>query len=85
MQTTLRLDDDLYRRAKARAASLGMSLTRFLEEALEEHLEAPASRRREKRLRLPVSTAAGGLVPEFSTLEGAVAAADLAADRQQAG
>jgi hypothetical protein len=85
MQTTLRLDDDLYRRAKARAASLGISLTRFLEEALEGHLEAPAPRRREKRLRLPVSTAAGGLVPEFSTLEDAVVAADLAADRQQAG
>lgn len=34
MQTTLRLDDDLYREAKAEAARSGMTLTRFLEEAL---------------------------------------------------
>jgi predicted transcriptional regulator len=85
MKTTLRLDDELYRRAKARAAARGISLTRFLEEAIEEHLEAPAPQPREKRVRLPVSTAAGGLVPEFSTLEEAVAAADLAADRRQLG
>jgi len=34
MQTTLRLDDKLYREAKAEAARQGMTLTRFLEEAL---------------------------------------------------
>ena len=84
MQTTLRLDDDLYRQAKARAAELGISLTRFLEEAVREHVETPRPRPRDPRLRLPVSTAAGGLVPGFSTLDEAVAAADLAADRRRA-
>lgn len=34
MQTTLRIDDHLYREAKAEAAREGISLTRFLEEAL---------------------------------------------------
>jgi hypothetical protein len=84
MQTTLRLDDELYRQAKARAAELGISLTRFLEEAVREHIETPRPRPRDRRLRLPVSTAAGGLAPGFSTLDEAVAAADLAADWRRA-
>jgi hypothetical protein len=84
MQTTLRLDDEIYRQAKARAAVLGISLTRFLEDAIREHLEAPASRPPKRRaIRLPVSSASGGLAPGFSTLDEAVAAADLAADRRQ--
>ncbi|HEX9942307.1 MAG TPA: ribbon-helix-helix protein, CopG family [Thermoanaerobaculia bacterium] len=84
MQTTLRLDDELYRQAKARAAALGISLTKFLEEAIREHLDAPAPAPRRRRLRLPVSTAADGLAPGFSTLEDAMAAADLADDRLRA-
>lgn len=83
MQTTLRLDDDLYRQAKARAAELGVSLTRFLEDALRARLEStPVPRQRSSRLRLPVSTARGGLAPGFATLEAAVAAADLDRDRR---
>lgn len=39
MQTTLRLDDKLYRRAKATAAEQGVTLTRFIEEALQLRLE----------------------------------------------
>jgi hypothetical protein len=84
MQTTLRLDDELYRQAKAKAATLGISLTRFLEDAIRERLESTASPRRDRRLRLPVSTAAGGLAPGFSTLDEAVTAANLARDRRQA-
>jgi hypothetical protein len=84
MQTTLRLDDDLYRQAKAHAASLGMSLTKFLEEAVRERLQAPVPAPRRRRLRLPVSSAAGGLALGFSTLAEAVADADLAADRLRA-
>lgn len=84
MQTTLRLDDELYRQAKARAAGLGISLTKFLEEAVRERLHAPMPAPRRRRLRLPVSSAAGGLVPGFSTIEDAVAAADLAEDRLRA-
>ncbi len=34
MQTTLRIDDQIYREAKAEAARGGITLTRFLEEAL---------------------------------------------------
>jgi HicB family len=39
MQTTLRLDDNLYRRAKATAAEQGVTLTKFIEEALQLRLE----------------------------------------------
>jgi hypothetical protein len=39
MQTTLRIDDHLYREAKAEAARSGLSLTRFLEEGLRLRLE----------------------------------------------
>jgi len=34
MQTTLRIDDALYREAKAEAVRQGMTLSRFLEQAL---------------------------------------------------
>lgn len=80
MQTTLRLDDELYRQAKVRAAALGMSLTKFLEAAIRDRLAAPPAVTRRRRLRLPVSTATGGLAPGFSTLEAAAATADLACD-----
>jgi hypothetical protein len=84
MQTTLRLNDELYREAKARAAAEGTSLTRFLEDAIRERLQEPVSSPRNRRLTLPVSTAAGGLVPGFSTLKEAVETADLALDGRQA-
>lgn len=34
MQTTLRIDDRIYREAKAEAARRGITLTRYIEEAL---------------------------------------------------
>ncbi len=34
MQTTLRIDDTIYRQAKAEAAREGITLTKFIEEAL---------------------------------------------------
>jgi hypothetical protein len=40
MQTTLRIDDRIYREAKAEAAREGVTLTRFLEEGLRLRLEA---------------------------------------------
>jgi hypothetical protein len=83
MQTTLRLDDELYRQAKARAAAKGTSLTRFLEDAIRDHLQEPEVSPRNRRLRLPVSTATGGLLPEFSTLAEAMNRADLEADLHQ--
>jgi len=36
MQTTLRIDDELHRAAKAEAARQGITLTSFIEEALRE-------------------------------------------------
>ncbi|GBF05965.1 hypothetical protein DAERI_060225 [Deinococcus aerius] len=43
MQTTLRLDDDLHRRAKMEAARRGITLTQLVEEGLRMQLEqAPA-------------------------------------------
>jgi len=38
MQTTLRIDDEIYREAKALAARSGITLTRFIEEALQERI-----------------------------------------------
>jgi Ribbon-helix-helix protein, copG family len=84
MQTTLRLDDDLYRRAKAQAAVRGISVTKLVEEAIREHLAKPPDPPRRRRIRLPVSKVSGGLLPEFRTLEEAVAAADLADDLRRA-
>lgn len=61
MQTTLRIKDDVYRRAKAKAGDLGLSLTRFFEEAVEDRLtrleERPAG-----RIVLPVSSVSGPLL-----------------------
>jgi hypothetical protein len=44
VQTTLRIDDAIYRRAKAEAARRGMTLTLFLEEALREKIEGDRDR-----------------------------------------
>ncbi len=83
MQTTLRLDDGLYRRAKARAAEAGLSLTKYVELALRARLDAPVAKRRGRKP-LPVSSVGGGLRPGFRTLEEAVSASELAADRRRA-
>ena len=38
MQTTLRIDDEIYRAAKAQAATQGETITRFIEQALRERI-----------------------------------------------
>lgn len=38
MQTTLRLNDQIYRDAKAEAARLGVTLTQFIEAALQDRI-----------------------------------------------
>lgn len=43
MQTTLRIDDEVYRQAKAEAARSGVTLTRFIEEALRDRVERSAA------------------------------------------
>lgn len=62
MRTTIRLKDDLLRRAKKRAADEGRTLTSLVEDGLMLILSrAKASRR--KRIELPVSKATGGVLP----------------------
>jgi hypothetical protein len=52
MQTTLRINDALYRQAKVEAARQGLTLTRFIEEALRARIEpsAPATSARQAEI-----------------------------------
>ena len=62
MRTTIRLNDDLLKRAKKRAADEGRTLTSLVEEGLVLILsKAKASRR--QRIELPISKATGGVLP----------------------
>lgn len=54
MRTTIRLDDDLMREAKVRAAEQGITLTQLIDESLRERLSArlrPKHKARPFRLR----------------------------------
>ena len=84
MRMTLCLDDELYRLAKAQAEAQGISVTQLVEAAIRKYLSKPPAAPRRRRIRLPVSTATGGVLPQFRTLEEAVAAADLIDDRLRA-
>jgi hypothetical protein len=53
MQTTLRIDDDLYREAKAEAARQGITLTRFLEDGLRLRLQKGRQAGSAARYRFP--------------------------------
>ena len=61
MRTTIRLRDDLLRRAKRRAAEEGRTLTSIIEDGVTLVLARPPARRR--RVRIPVSKATGGVLP----------------------
>lgn len=62
MRTTIRINDDLLKRAKKRAADEGRTLTSLVEEGLVLMLSRTKAGRR-KRIELPVSKAAGGVLP----------------------
>jgi hypothetical protein len=62
MRTTIRLRDDLLKRARKRAAEEQRTLTSLVEEGVALVLAMPTSRRRE-RVELPVSGAVGGTLP----------------------
>jgi len=62
MRTTVRLRDDLLRRAKKRAAEEGRTLTSLIEEGVAVILARP-ERKRRQRIKLPVSRASGGVQP----------------------
>ncbi len=62
MRTTIRLRDELLRRAKRRAAEEQRTLTSIVEEGVSLVLARPVGRRR-TRVALPVSRATGGVLP----------------------
>ena len=62
MRTTIRIKDDLLKRAKRRAAEEGRTLTSLIEDALALAVTKPKATRR-GRVELPVSKASGGVLP----------------------
>ena len=62
MRTTIRLRDELLKRAKRRAAEDNRTLTSLVEEGVALVLARPRQKRRE-RVELPVSRASGGVLP----------------------
>ena len=62
MRTTIRINDDLLKRAKKHAADESRTLTSLVEDALVLILSKPKMGRR-KRVKLPVSKATGGVLP----------------------
>ena len=62
-RTTVRLPDDLVRRAKRKAAAEGTSLTALIEDGLRRVLNDKNVGTKAKRVLPPVSTATGGLMP----------------------
>jgi len=63
MRTTVRLPDELLRRAKRKAAQNGRTLTSLIEEGLTLILANSEKPGRRLRVELPVSTRSGGLLP----------------------
>ena len=62
MRTTIRIDDKVYRRAKALAASDGRTVSQVIEDAVRMSLSHRAARRETHPTELPVS-GGGGLMP----------------------
>lgn len=80
MQTTLRIDDDLYRRAKIEAAREGITLTQFIQEALDLRLQtSPKS----EVVQLPTYRGASKLPASFDLIE-AMDKAEKTADEARA-
>ena len=62
MRTTIRINDDLLKQAKRRAAEEGRTLTSLVEDGLVLVL-SKAKASRGERIKLPVSSATGGVLP----------------------
>jgi len=62
-RTTVRLPEDLVRRARKKALAEGRSLTALIEDGLRKVLDEPRAAARRKRVLPPVSSAKGGLMP----------------------
>jgi hypothetical protein len=70
-RTTVRLPDDLLRRAKRKAVAEGRSLTALIEDGLRRVLNERPSAGKAKRVRPRISTATGGLMPGINLDESA--------------
>jgi len=62
-RTTVRLPDELVRRAKRKAAAEGRSLTALIEDGLRRVVNERTPVNKHNRILPPVSTATGGLMP----------------------
>ncbi len=71
-RTTVRLPEDLLKRAKRKAASEGRTLTGLIEDGLRRVLNEHEVVRKAKRVLPPVSSARGGLRPGIDLNEMAV-------------
>lgn len=67
-RTTVRLPDDLLRRAKVAAAAEGRTLTSLIEDGLRQVLAGKPKPAKRKRIQIPVSSATGGLRPGMENL-----------------
>ncbi len=83
MRTTIRMDDELLRRAKAHAARTGTTLTRLIEDAVRHLL----SRRRVSKVREPVClpTFSGEGVQPGVDLDDTAALVELMDERNASG
>jgi uncharacterized protein DUF6364 len=63
VRRTVRLPEDLIKRAKRKAAAEGRSLTALIEDGLRRVLDERSSGKRARRILPPVSAATGGLRP----------------------
>ena len=63
MRTTVRLDEELFRKVKAEAASRGETVTALIERGLRLILSASQKPNRRPKVTLPVSRAKGGTRP----------------------
>jgi hypothetical protein len=63
MRTTVRLPEDLLRRAKRKAAAEARTLTSLIEEGLRSVVDERSKPAKRRRVVLPVSKATGGLMP----------------------
>lgn len=85
MATTLRIDESLYREAKAEAARQGVTITRFIEDALRLKLGAGGTTRQGSPLSLPTFAADAGFPYSPDELRALMHDLDALADASQMG
>jgi hypothetical protein len=84
MATTLRIDDRLYREAKAAAARQGITITRFIEDALRLKLRSASAVHARDPVVLPAYAAGAGFPYSPRELKALIRRSDAAADRARA-